>query len=85
MTISPTPVPEDRPRRARYDWSAIALGEWQCWVDTRTETLTNEQALAQATRVRLAARDYAKRHGLTLESRRQNHGRVLDLRFTREA
>lgn len=84
MTISPTPVPDDRPSRVRYDWDRIDLGEWQNWLDRRgTEDLTDAEALKQATRVRLAARDYARRHGMRVESRRLEHGRVLDLRFTK--
>lgn len=96
MTISPNPVPPDRPVRARYDWSSVVLGEWQNWLDLRHqvgtlvtspggldfEPLTDDEALKRATRVRLAARDYARRHGMRVESRRLDHGRVLDLRFT---
>jgi hypothetical protein len=82
MSISPIPVPPDRPERARYDWSKVVLGEWQCWLDARGENLTDEDAMRRATRIRLAARDHARRHDLKLESRRIDHGRVLDLRFT---
>ncbi len=85
MTISPFPVPEDRPSRTRYDWSRIVIGEWQCWLDVRGEDITDNEALKQATRIRLAARDYAARHGLTVQSRRTQHGRTLDLRFTPES
>lgn len=84
MTITPNPVPEGRASRTRYAWDRIELGVWQNWPTVaEDETLTDEDALKRATRVRLAARDYATRHGLKVESRRSEHGRVLDLRFTR--
>lgn len=83
MTISPNPAPQDRGHRKRYDWSRIVLGEWQNWLDVSgDETLTDEEALKRATRIRLAARDYAVRHGMRVESRRLKHGRILDLRFS---
>ncbi len=83
MTISPLPVPNDRPSRARYDWAAIVLNEWQCWLDTRALDLNNAEAMRRATRVRLAGASYARSHSLQMESRRTDHGRTLDLRFTR--
>lgn len=80
MTITPHPAP-DLPPRTRYDWAQIELGTWQRWLDGGEEC-SNAEALTRATRVRLAARDYAQRHGYRLESRRLDHGRILDLRFT---
>lgn len=69
--------------RASYDWSTIVLGEWQNWQDLRPQKeVTKEEALQSATRIRVAAIDYAKRHGMRVESRRLDHGKVLDLRFT---
>ena len=91
MTITPQPIPPERvglpePARSRvsYDWNSVQLGEWQNWVDLTDEDVTNEEAMKAATRVRVAAMDYANRHGLKVESRRERHGRILDLRFTRK-
>lgn len=83
MTITPNPVPDDRPVRNRYDWTTVVLGEWQNWLNLDgDDSVTNEEALRAATRVRVAALHYAKRQGYDLESRRLRHGRILDLRFT---
>lgn len=81
MTITPKTAAAGKARR-RYDWDAIVLGEWQNWLDLRGETVSNAESLKLAERTRLAAHDYARRHGLRLQSRRNDHGRVLDLCFT---
>lgn len=90
MTISPTPLPPDATApvdrvhtRAQYDWGSIVFGQWQRWL-TITDEVTNADAMRQATRIRVAAKWHADRHGYRLESRRINYGRILDLRFTRQ-
>lgn len=89
MTITPQPVPPDdvpaeRTRtQVRYDWDAVVLGQWQRWVDLTGQDVDYADALRQCTRVRLAAKWYADHHGLTLQSRRQRKGQLLDLRFIR--
>lgn len=80
MTISPQPAPQT-PRRARYDWASIELGTWQRWLNLTGELLTDDEARKAAARVRLAGRDYAQRHNLTMASRREQGGRILDLKF----
>lgn len=91
MTISPTPAPADKtpPPRSRYDWSSVQLGEWGVWVGqvvdgqiVPADIADDTEAMRQATRIRVAALDYARRHGLHVESHRENKGRVLLLRFT---
>lgn len=81
--VSPKRTDRSHPERQRYEWSSIALGVWQCWLDLNPD-LPRDEARRQRDRVRLAGRDYARRHGLQMESRSQNHGHVLDLRFTRQ-
>ncbi len=81
VTITPHPAPPGITPRTRYDWSKIVIGEWQRWLDLNPDVPQAESTVA-AERVRLAARDYAGRHGLRVESRRLNHSHVLDLRFT---
>jgi len=87
--ISPQPVPEDEtdvPERIlrTYDWGAVRLGTWQRWLDMRADDLTDEEALRHATRIRVSASRHAHREGLTVATRRREHGRVLDLRFDRK-
>lgn len=90
MTIAPIPTPPERAAendqrarsRVRYDWSSVQLDEWQTWQDRTDEEIDDAEALRSATRIRVAALDHAARHGLKVESRRKDHGRVLDLRFT---
>lgn len=86
----PSPLPPDREppaersrSRTSYDWASIELGVWQCWLDLRGQDIDNAEALRQCTRVRVAALYHARSRGLTVASRRIEHGRVLDLRFTK--
>lgn len=65
-----------------YDWGSVVPGEWQRWLDLTTEDITDDEAMRQCTRIRVAAKWHADHNGLTLQSRRQHKGRLLDLRFT---
>lgn len=90
------PRDEDR-RRYAYAWDAIQLGVWQRWLDLHTaegrtawelppdRELTDVEAMRHCTRIRVAAKWHADTHQLKVESRRKDHGRILDLRFTRES
>ncbi len=80
-TVTPSPPVVDAPTRTRYDWKAIVPGEWQTWLDLNPDTDQGE-ARRRTERVRLAARDYASRHRMHLETWRKNGGRTLCLRFT---
>ena len=88
MTITPHPTPADdvpvvkTRTRARYDWDSVVVGQWQRWIDSPAQTITDEDAMRACTRTRLAARWWAERNGLKVESRRKDHGRVLDLLFS---
>ena len=82
MTISPQPAPQHTARaRASYDWSQIVVGEWQRWLELTDDTITDDEARKAADRVRLAARSYARHHGLSMSTRRERHGRILDMKF----
>lgn len=90
MTRTPQPVPPERvdpPEPARsttsYDWESMKPDTWQRWQDLTGDQVTNEEALRAATRIRVAAIEWGKRHGYDVKSRRWSHGRILDLRFTR--
>lgn len=82
MTITPQPASGDWTGRKRYDWAAIELGAWQRWLD-QPKNITDEEARRACDRVRLAGLDHARRKGLTMHSRTKDHGRVLELIFTR--
>ncbi len=88
MMITPTSAP---PRRTsgpgggrRYDWSRVQVGEWQNWItiDPTDSSVTNAEALRRYANIRSAAREWAMRNGLDVQTRRVNHGRVVDLLFT---
>jgi hypothetical protein len=89
--MRPTPTPPERAEalsqrparsRARYEWADIKVGEWQTWQNLDAAVQPAE-ARAAATRLRAAARDWAKRRGMDLQSVTTREGRTVDLRFIR--
>lgn len=88
MTIKPSPVPPERaaldnrprPPRATYDWASIEYGTWQNWLNL-PDDVDDADAMRACTRIRIAGLGYARKHRLTLETRRTRKGRTLDMRF----
>lgn len=85
--LTPRPVPPDRDlidRRKRYDWEKVVIDEWQNWLeDDPSAPVTDAEARRRAQNLVVAAREWAGRNGLRVQTRRVDHGRTLDLLFTR--
>lgn len=91
--MRPTPTPPERAEtlsqrparsRVRYPWQDIRVGEWQTWQNLDA-SCHETVARGSAQRLRAAARDWANRHGMDLQSVTTREGRTVDLRFTRRA
>lgn len=87
--VTPTSAPTIRagarkgpPRK--YDWDRVVVGEWQNWISPENDQrpLTDIEARRRFNNIQAAAREWAWRNGLSVETRRVDHGRVVDLRFT---
>jgi hypothetical protein len=81
-------VPAKRTNGDKYQWDSVPLGEWAVWIgDVDGDTVIpaeiedDAEAMRQATRIRVAAIEWARRRGLRVESERKHYGRVLMLRF----
>lgn len=86
MIVTPTPAPADRRmgRARRYDWSKVRVGEWQNWISTDpSEAVSDAEAYRRFINLKNSAREWAMRQGLRVQTRRVDHGRTLDLLFTR--
>ena len=91
--MRPTPTPPERAEtlsqrparsRVRYPWQDIKVGVWQTWQNLDI-TYPEADARACAQRLRAAARDWASRHDMDLQSVTTREGRTVDLRFTRRS
>jgi hypothetical protein len=86
--LTPKPAPAERERvwpnhKRRYDWDKVQVGTWQNWIDEiRGEDVDDIEAQRRAQNVIVAAREWARRRGLQVQTRRVRHGRILDLLFT---
>ncbi len=85
MITPTTPASGRRPGPPRrYDWDKVEVGEWQNWISPQAgESITDAEARRRFVNLRNSAREWAGRNGLFVETRRVNHGRFVDLRFTR--
>jgi hypothetical protein len=91
--MRPTQTPPERaealskrPARSRvhYPWEEIKVGEWQTWQNFDASVQPGEARTA-ANRLRSAARDWAKRRDMDLQTVTTREGRTVDLRFTRRS
>lgn len=86
--LTPRPAPAQRSsawhdRRCRYDWDKVEMGVWQNWIDEIPGAeVSDAEARRRAINVIVAAREWASRNGLRVQTRRIRHGRILDLMFT---
>lgn len=74
-----------RPPRSyvRYPWHTIEIGKWQRWLHLPDET-TDADARRKADSLRIAARAYAERRGLQVESRSTRGKRSVELLFAQK-
>lgn len=84
--VAPRAVPPAREHqitqgRTRYDWTRVEVGRWQNWLELG-EDASDGEARRRSQNLITAARDWASRNELRVQTRRFDLGRTVDLLFT---